>query len=159
MPLDTKQIVALSFCGVSFLFLGVVLFAMYGPDGCGPSEDERQLLHTLNNLDTIKEHGGQVKKLSAIVNFDHDDKVYRYEAEILDYKNLPIGRLRGERVEGFATMRPRIMWYKTPGVPEEWQEPPRRGPGRRGGQGGPPRGERPPRGEAPENAPPPPPPQ
>lgn len=152
MPLDTKQIAALSFCGFALLFVGAVLFAMFGPEGCGPSEDERQLLNTLNNLDTLRERGGQVKKITTVQNPNRTDNVYRYEAEILDYRNVPIGLLRGERVEGFATMRPRIMWYQTPGEREEWQEPARRGRGRRspGTAGGP-------RGEGPGGSPPPPP--
>lgn len=45
---------------------------------------------------------------------------YGIEAEIVDAKGVAIGRLRSQRVEGFGTMKPRIKWYATPGVPEEW---------------------------------------
>lgn len=48
---------------------------------------------------------------------------------------MAIGRIRSLRVEGFGTMKPRVMWYKTPGVSEEQPQRGdrgRRGEGRRG---------------------------
>lgn len=117
---------------LSLLAIGassLVFIGMFGPEGCGPSEDERQLLATLNSLEQVLERGGHVKTVTRVKRNDEDDddreNVYRFEAEILDQNDVAIGRVRGGRVEGFGTMRPRFLWYKTPGVPEDW--PPRQG--------------------------------
>ncbi len=113
---------------ISLLAIGassLVFIAMFAPEGCGPTDDERQLLATLNSLEQVVEHGGHVKSISRVQDDDDRENVYRFEAEILDKNNVAIGRVRGGRVEGFGTMRPRFLWYKTPGVPEDW--PPRQG--------------------------------
>ena len=49
-----------------------------------------------------------------------EEKVFVVEAQIVNEEGIAIGRLRSERVEGFGTGKPRIQWYKTPGVVEEW---------------------------------------
>ena len=88
-----------------------------------------------NDLDEMVEHGGYVE----FTRFEQrPDKVFIVEAEIVDGEGVPLGLLRSERVEGFGTRRPRIQWYKTPGVREEWNMPEHRR-GRRGsheGEGG-----------------------
>jgi hypothetical protein len=146
-------------CLFAFAVVACVLVA-----GCGPSVEERKAMQAFNDLEVMIEHGGYVKKFDKFEN--NDEKVFEIEAEILDANDVPIGRLRSERVEGFGTMRPRIQWYKTPGVREEWvQQPRRRGQGRgprgEGGErrerpGGPPReGSGPPPGSGTsENRPP-----
>ncbi len=175
-----KVTVSLLVIAVSAFLVGVRFF----PEGCGPSEEERQLLQTLNSLDEIAQRGGHV---TAVTRVEDDrwherrrpeeggenrpaleererrdgpgrqDSVYRFEAEIYNADGVAIGRLRGGRVENFGTMTPRIQWYKTPGVPEEWTLPPRWGrDGRDGGPGGPRGGgdrERRPRGDRPEDMP------
>ncbi len=97
--------------------------------GCGPSQEERKAMMRFNEIEEIVERGGQVKKLERFEM--RPDRVFMIEAEIVDSEGRPIGRLRSERVEGFGTMRPRIQWYETPGVSEEWKLPQR---GRRRGQ-------------------------
>ena len=121
------------FAGAMILLLVMVLV------GCGPSEEERKAMQTFNDLDELIAHGGYVKKFERFES--RPDKVFVIEAEIVDADDVPLGLLRSERVEGFGTARPRIQWYKTPGVREEWT-PPRRG-NRRGPRGadGPPRRE------------------
>jgi len=122
-----KAIFALAGILISALLIGLRFIPA---EGCGPSQEERQLLQTLNNLDEIIQHGGYVKAVRLNRDSNEDD-VYRYEAEIVNEQDVPIGRLRGGRVAGFGTMKPRIFWYKTPGVPEDW--PPRKD--RRGRRG------------------------
>lgn len=124
--------------------------------GCGPSVEEQKVIATFNQLDELIEKGGYVKKLDKFEK--RPDKVFFVEAEIVNEAGLPIGRLRSERVEGFGTAKPRIQWYKTPGVSEEWvmqdRRRGRRGQGRPNGPDGP-RRNREDRGER-KNGPPPP---
>jgi len=112
----------------------VVLLAILS--GCGPSEEERKAMAVFNDLDEMVEHGGYVKEFTRFEQ--RPDKVFIVEAEIVDGEGVPLGLLRSERVEGFGTRRPRIQWYKTPGVREEWNMPEhRRGPrGSHEGEGG-----------------------
>jgi hypothetical protein len=126
--MDRKNVAKLSFSVVALSFTGMAFFAMFGPEGCGPSEEDRQLLFVVNNLSEIVEKGGHVDAVKRVMEEDDDDDgdrdggdVYRFEGEILNSDNVAIGRVRGGRVEGFGTMRPRVQWYTTPGVPEEWQ--------------------------------------
>lgn len=125
MPMERKNVVKVSLSLLALLGSGLVIFGMFGPKGCGPSEEDRILLATLNALDEIVQKGAHIEKVNAVRDEDDDENVYRYEAEILDQSGVALGRLRGGRVEGFGTMKPRILWYKTPGVPEEWKRPPR----------------------------------
>ena len=108
-----------------------VLFAVisFSLTGCGPSKEESTVMDHLNNHPELIKKGGYVKKLDRFEG--QDGKVFRVEAEIVDKEGVAIGRLRSERVEGFGTSKPRIQWYETPGVSEEWKEP-ERGQGRRG---------------------------
>ncbi len=128
MAVETKKAVTVGVSLLAIGFSGVVFFAMFGPEGCGTPEDERQVLRVLNNLPEIAEKGGHVKAIARDED-DEDDTVYGYEAQILNSDGVPIGRLRGGRVEGFGMRTPRILWYKTPGEIEEW---PARERGRRG---------------------------
>ena len=101
--------------------------------GCGPSVEERKTMAAFNDMEELIQRGGYVKKLERFEK--RPDKVFIVEAEIVDENDVPIGRLRSERVEGFLTVRPRIQWYETPGVSEEWRQPERRrGPGQGRGQ-------------------------
>jgi hypothetical protein len=128
-------------------------FLLFIPVGCGPSADEKKALETFNALEELIQKGGYVKKLDKFEQ--RSDRVFVIEAEIVDEKGVALGRLRSERIEGFATAKPRIQWYKTPGEPEEWAAPQWRG--RRDGQGRggnrPEGGERGSRGPRPEGAP------
>ena len=128
-PANTAPWFAVAGILISVLLIGLRFIPA---EGCGSSQEERQILQTLNNLDEIIQHGGYVKKVQ--LNRDgRDDDVYGYEAQIVNEQGVAIGRLRGGRVAGFGTMKPRILWYKTPGVPEEWpQRQNRRGRGRGG---------------------------
>lgn len=112
------------------ILVGAVCMMLLPLFGCGPSEEERKALIRLNEFEPIVERGGQIKQFERFEM--RPDRVFMIEAEILDQEGRPIGRLRSERVEGFGTTRPRIQWYETPGVSEEWRLPP---PGRRRGQG------------------------
>ncbi|HDP34231.1 MAG TPA: hypothetical protein ENN29_03875 [Candidatus Hydrogenedentes bacterium] len=99
--------------------------------GCGPSVEERTVLDQFNQLPELIEKGGYVKSFERFEG--QKEKVFIIEAEIVNDEDVPIGRLRSERVEGFGTRKPRIQWYETPGVREEWKTP-QRGRGRRGPQ-------------------------
>jgi hypothetical protein len=149
MPMERKNVIKVSLSLLAIAASGVVFFGMFGPEGCGPSEDERILLATLNALDEVVQKGGRVKHVTAMPDEDGDDdgNVYRFEAEIFDPQGVAIGRLRGGRIEGFGTMKPRFLWYKTPGVPEDWPARPPRGEDRRRG------GDRRDRGDRPDRPP------
>ena len=129
MAVDTKKAITVGVCTVALAFSGLVFFAMFGPEGCGMSEDERHVLNVLNRLPEITEKGGHVKAIIRDED-DEDDSVYGYEAQILNRDGVAIGRLRGGRVEGFGMRKPRILWYKTPGEVEEWPARSRRRRGR-----------------------------
>ena len=130
---DRTKVVKVVGSLVALTFSGLVLFTMYGPEGCGPSEDEVKVVAQLNNLEEMIQKGGYVKKITPIEERDdRGDSVYGFEAEIEDEKGVAIGRLRSFRVEGFGMMKPRYLWYKQPGVPEDW---PPRGERRRRGDG------------------------
>lgn len=104
------------------LMMGMVLAALAaGLVGCGPSKEERKAMEVFNSMDDMIKHGGYVKKFERFEQ--RPDKVFIIEAEIVDANEVPLGLLRSERVEGFGTARPRIQWYKTPGVREEWTAP------------------------------------
>ncbi len=137
MAQDTKKTAKLVFSLVGLSFTALIMFAMFGPESCGPSEEDRQLKAVVDNIDEVAQKGGHVKNLTTERGKDSEGNFYRYEAEIFNDQNVAIGKLRGRRVEGFGTMKPRILWYKTPGVPEEF--PPWQG---RGGRGGGPGGGR-----------------
>jgi hypothetical protein len=130
MAADRSKIFKLAFSLTGIAFAGLVMFAMFGPDNCGPSEEDKQLLTTLNNLEELVQKGGYVKTVTSEREEGDGDDVYRFNAEIVDEKGVALGKLRGGRVEGFGTMKPRFLWYKTPGVPEDW--PPRPEGGRHG---------------------------
>ncbi len=133
MAADRSKILKIVFSLTGIAFTGLVMFAMFGPDHCGPSEEDKQLLTTLNNIDEVVQKGGYIKTVTTERGKDGHDDFYRFQAEIVDEKGVAIGKLRGGRVEGFGTMKPRILWYKTPGVPEEM--PAYQGRGGRGGGG------------------------
>lgn len=115
------------------IWAGIAAVAFAALSGCGPSEEERKAMAVFNDLEEMVEHGGYVKEFSRFEQ--RPDKVFIVEAEIVDAEGVPLGLLRSERVEGFGTRRPRIQWYKTPGVREEWTMPEHRR-GRRGGREG-----------------------
>lgn len=117
----------------SIILMGAALAVVMMLAACGPSEEERKAIARFNELEEIIERGGQVKKLERFEQ--RPDRVFMIEAEIVDREGRPIGRLRSERVEGFGTVRPRIQWYETPGVSEEWRMPQRGRGGGRPGQG------------------------
>lgn len=115
---------------------GIAALVFLAVSGCGPSEEESKAMTVFNDLEEMIEHGGYVKEFARFEQ--RPDKVFVIEAEIVDADGVPLGLLRSERVEGFGTRRPRIQWYKTPGVREEWTMPEHRR-GRRGpreGEGG-----------------------
>ncbi len=122
-----------SITGIAFTAL--VMFALFGPESCGPSQEDKTLLSTLNNLDELAQKGGYVKTVTTERGKDSEGNFYRFQAEIVDEKGVGLGKLRGRRVEGFGTMKPRILWYKTPGVPEDFPPYQGRGGGGRGGGG------------------------
>lgn len=122
-----------TFLNLSLLAAVVLLVA----SGCGPSVEERKTMAAFNDMPELIERGGYVKKLDRFER--RDDKVFIVEAEIVDENGVPLGLLRSERVEGFLTTRPRIQWFETPGVREEWKPQPQR---RRGGGQGRGQGER-----------------
>ena len=135
MAADRRKTFKIVFSLAGIAFTGLVMFAMFGPESCGPSEEDKQLKSVVDNIDEITQKGGHVKNLTTERGKDNEGNFYRYEAEILNEQNVAIGKLRGRRVEGFGTMKPRILWYKTPGVAEEF--PPYQGRGGRGdGRGG-----------------------
>ncbi len=136
MTLDRAQKVKAGVSIAALIASALFLFATYGPEGCGASEEEERILAAINNLPEITEKDGRVKKIEVTEGEGGGDNVYRYEADILNKDGAAIGRLRGGRVEGFATMKPRFLWYKTPGVPEEWPARPPRDGRRRGGPDG-----------------------
>ncbi len=121
---------------IALSFSGLVMFAMFGPEGCGPSEEEQQIVASLNRLEDMIQKGGYVKKITTRVAEDGSrDSVYGFEAEIVDEKGVPIGRLRSQRIEGFGMMKPRFLWFKEPGVVEDWPvRPPQGNQGRGGGR-------------------------
>ena len=121
MAVVSKNFVKGSLSFVAIAASGMVFFAMFGPESCGPSDEERQLLATMNALDEVTARGGHVEKIVVETGEGGDESVYRFEAEIMNSEGLAIGRLRGRRVEGFGTLSPRFQWYKTPGVAEEWE--------------------------------------
>lgn len=108
---------------------GIAALLLLAVSGCGPSEEENKAMAVFNDLEEMVEHGGYVKEFARFEQ--RPDKVFVIEAEIVDAGGVPLGLLRSERVEGFGTRRPRIQWYKSPGVREEWNMPERRR-GRRG---------------------------
>lgn len=118
-------------CFVTMVVLNIYFMAVLG---CGPSVEERKVIAVLNDLDEVIAKGGYIKKLEKFEK--RPNKVFIVEAEIVDKNDVPLGRLRSERVEGFLTTKPRIQWYETPGVREEWKEPPRRRGPRRNTQEG-----------------------
>ena len=120
MALERKDAIKATVSVVALLASGLLLFVMFGPEGCGPSEEEQRILDTLNTMDALIQKGGYVKEAAIDYEEDRGPGVYRYDAEIVDKDGVAIGRLRGGRVEGFGTMKPRIKWYETPGVPEDW---------------------------------------
>lgn len=114
--------------------LAVFWMVAIGLAGCGPSQEERTVLNQFNQLPELIEKGGYVKEFERFEG--QEEKVFVVEAQIVNEEGIAIGRLRSERVEGFGTRKPRIQWYKTPGVVEEWDWERfrgRRGEGRRGG--------------------------
>ncbi len=131
---DRRKTAKTVFSLLGIAFTAMVMFAMFGPESCGPNEEDLQLKATVDNIDEIVQKGGHVKTITTERAKDNDGNFYRYEADILNEQNVAIGKLRGRRVEGFGTMKPRILWYKTPGVPEEF--PPYQGRGGRGGDRG-----------------------
>ena len=135
---EQRQTAKLVFSLLGIAFTGLIMFGMFGPESCGPSEEDRQLLGVVNGLEEVVQKGGHIKTVTSERGQDDEGNFYRYEAEILNEQGVAIGKLRGRRVEGFGTMKPRILWYKTPGVPEEfpaWQGRGGRGDGRGGGRG------------------------
>ncbi|MCK5862317.1 MAG: hypothetical protein KAH38_07520 [Candidatus Hydrogenedentes bacterium] len=101
--------------------VALVLFvAGFSLTGCGPSKEELTVMDQFNQLEELILKGGYVKKLNRFE--DQGEKVFVVEAEIVDEDGVAIGRLRGRRVEGFGTRKPRIQWYETPGVSEEWKK-------------------------------------
>jgi uncharacterized membrane protein YgcG len=131
MTEERRKIFKMAFSLTGIAFTGLVMFAMFGPESCGPSEEDKQIRAVVDNIDEIAQKGGHVKTVTTERGKDNDGNFYRFEAEIFNEQNVAIGKLRGRRVEGFGTMKPRILWYKTPGVPEEF--PPYQGRGGRGG--------------------------
>lgn len=129
------------------LAIAAVLLAALPLAGCGPSPEERKILDALNSQPELLERGGRIKTFELREGWGGGRRgegrrggdaapqaraperpeaararggFYGIEAEIVDAYGTPIGRLRSQRVEGFGTMKPRIKWYATPGVPEEW---------------------------------------
>jgi hypothetical protein len=131
MAVDRKKTVTVVVSLLALTASAIVLFAVFGPEGCSASDEQQRLLATLNKLDAVVEKAGHVERVATLSSDNGGNNVYRYEADIVNNDGVAIGRLRGQRVEGFGTMKPRIKWYKTPGVPEEWDISPRR-PGRGG---------------------------
>jgi len=125
MALQRKQTLTVAVCCAALAVSGVVLFSMYGPEGCGVSEEQERVLAGVNTIPDIVDRNGHVESVTLDRSEGHGDNVYRFDGEVLDNDGVAIGRVRGGRVEGFGTMRPHVMWYKTPGVPEEWPERPR----------------------------------
>lgn len=134
MELKRKDVVKLSVSSIALLLSAAVLFAMYGPQSCGPDKEELQLLKTLNALDEVAEHQGVIKTVDLQREPGEEDDVYRYEAQIENLDGVPIGRLRGGRVAGFGTLKPHFKWYQTPGVIEEFEPRQRDGNRRRNRQ-------------------------
>jgi hypothetical protein len=108
--------------GLAVLALLAVGACLYG---CGPSAEERTVIEVVNNQDVLTQRDAHVKRVTFLKNDPGDKKkshMLRYEAEVFDTDGKSIGRLRGQRVEGFGTMRPRVQWYQTPGKSEPWDE-------------------------------------
>jgi len=133
MAQDKKQTAKLIFSVLGIAFTGVVMFGIFGPESCGPSQEDAKIRAVVEGNEEIVQKGGHIKELTTERGKDDDGNFYRYEAEIVNDQGVAIGKLRGRRVEGFGTMKPRILWYKTPGVPEEF--PAWQGRGGRGGRG------------------------
>ncbi|MBW7864000.1 MAG: hypothetical protein GX580_12040 [Candidatus Hydrogenedens sp.] len=148
MAADRTKVIKVTGSLIALSFSGLVLFAMFGPEGCGPSEEEQKIVASLNRLEELIEKGGYVKKITVRQEEGHDgrDSVYGFEADVVNDKGVPIGRLRSQRIEGFGMMKPRFLWFKEPGVAEDWPARPQGD--RRRGDGRGPRGEggRPPGG-------------
>lgn len=88
-----------------------------------PSQEERNIINAVNNQQRVIDHNGHIEKVSLE---DADDEgIMRFEAEILNESGVPIGKVRGRRIEGFGTIGLR---YEFEGEPPD---PGRRGRGRR----------------------------
>jgi hypothetical protein len=131
MEIKRKNVLKISLSSLALLFSAAVLFAMYGPQSCGPNKEEEQLLKTLNALDELVEHQGVIRTVDMQREPGEGDDVYHYEAQIENLDGVPIGRLRGGRVAGFGTLKPHFKWYATPGVIEEFEPRQREENGRR----------------------------
>ncbi|MCC6144643.1 MAG: hypothetical protein IT368_12620 [Candidatus Hydrogenedentes bacterium] len=137
--MERSNVAKVSFSVVALSLSAVAFLAMFGPEGCGPSEEDLRILSVVNSTPEILEKGGHVDAVQRVVDEGDEDRnrddVYRFEGQILDTNGVAIGLVRGGRVEGFGTMRPRVQWFEKPGVVEEWKG---RGDwrGRRRGEGG-----------------------
>ncbi|HOQ89892.1 MAG TPA: hypothetical protein PLX03_07115, partial [Candidatus Hydrogenedentes bacterium] len=61
---NKTQIAKVAFAVVGILISALLIGLRFIPaEGCGPSQEERQLLQTLNNLDEVISHGGYVKEV------------------------------------------------------------------------------------------------
>ncbi len=100
-----------------YVGLGLLMASLAG---CGPSQDEKQAMAVFNNLEALIERGGYVKEFQRFEK--GEENVFEIEAEIVDENGVPLGLLRSTRVEGLMTRKPRIHWYTTPGVREEWPQ-------------------------------------
>ncbi|MFP4502828.1 MAG: hypothetical protein ACLFTT_17685 [Candidatus Hydrogenedentota bacterium] len=116
--LARRDMIKLAIALALILVSGVTIGIRFFPGGCGPDEEYRRLRATLNNLDEIRERGGRVEGIT-LEEGRGNDSVFRYKAEIHNEDGLAIGRLRGRRVEGFGTVKPRIQWYDAPREPGE----------------------------------------
>lgn len=116
--LARRDIIKLVAALLLILLSGFTIGLRFFPGGCGPSEEARRIRSTLNNLDAIRSKNAHVESLT-LKRRKNDDSVYRYKAEIVNQDGEAIGRLRGRRVEGFGTVKPRIKWYDSPRAPDE----------------------------------------
>lgn len=82
-----------------------------------PSQEERNIIHAVNNQQKVIDRNGHIKKVRLGVvppgHEDHDHEehgVTRFEAEVLNEDGVPIGKVVGRRIEGFGTAGLRYYW-------------------------------------------------
>jgi len=85
--------------------------------GCWPAKEKHKLIKNLNESPKIAERGGRVREIE-VGEAPDKDALAPFVAEVYDGDGNAIGKVRGDRVEGFGTIVRSYVWYDEPG----WEE-------------------------------------
>ena len=85
--------------------------------GCGGRKEKRRIIKAVNRHKVVAERDGHVKGVTIHEALDKDANS-PFVAEIYDEDGNPIGKVRGNRIEGFGTIVRSYVWYDEPG----WEE-------------------------------------